>query len=204
MKDFISWLLTPYYGSNRLSRWLRHRIEKVSVRQIIGVPLAGATFFAAVIMPQAADLSSAIEVVRETQVTIVEVVPTQAKLQWPLVRFGLSQVFHAGHLGVDLTAPLGTPLYPIAAGIVAWVHQEPWGYGKHLLISHEDNIKSLYAHLSTISVKEGDAVTRETSIGTIGATGWATGNHLHLEIYQNELPINPLEALPALPAAPAL
>lgn len=199
MKHLILKLIRPHYGSNRISRFLRRKIENISIRQAIGVPLAGATFFAAVIMPGTAELTSTWEVVQETQVTIVQVVPTEAKLQWPLSRFGLSQKFQAGHPGVDLTAPLGTILFPVAAGTVAWVHSDPWGYGKHLLIAHKDHIQSLYAHLSTILVKEGDTVTRDTQIGEVGSTGWATGNHLHLEIYDNDIPVNPAEVLPTLP-----
>jgi murein DD-endopeptidase MepM/ murein hydrolase activator NlpD len=198
MRDLVLKLVRPYYGSNRVSRFLRRHIERLSPRQVIGVPLAGMTFFAAVIMPGAGELTSAVEVARETQMTVVEVVPTQAKLQWPLNRFGLSQRFTSGHPGVDLTDPYGTSIYPVAAGNVVMVRQEPWGYGKHLVVTHEDDIKSLYAHLSTIEVREGDAVTRETKIGEIGSTGWATGNHLHLEIYQGNTPINPLEVLPTI------
>jgi murein DD-endopeptidase MepM/ murein hydrolase activator NlpD len=199
MKRLFTFLLRPYRGSNRVSLALRRRIKKLSVRQALGVPLAGVAFFAAVIVPGATDFASNLEVLKETQVTVVEVVPTQAKLQWPMSKFGLSQRFHAGHPGIDLTAPLGTSIFPIAEGVVEWANTDLWGYGKHVLIAHADNIKSLYAHLSYINVKVGDTITRDTQVGEVGSSGWATGNHLHLEIYQDATPVNPLEVLPALP-----
>lgn len=61
---------------------------------------------------------------------------------------------------------------------------------------HADGLASLYAHLSEINVKEGDRVDTRTVIGKMGRTGNATGDHLHLEVYKNGRPVNPISILP--------
>ena len=121
---------------------------------------------------------------------------TEVTFRYPLTSFEISQGFSWRHWGLDLTAPEGTPIYPVAKGKVMEVGQSAWGYGNYLLIDHQNGQRSLYAHLSKQESKIGDLVDKETTIGLIGHTGWATGNHLHLEIYENGLPLNPLEVLP--------
>lgn len=181
-----------------LSFWLRRTIEKLPFKQLLGVNLAGLAFVAGVVVPQATDLAGEWEVMTGTETTVVAVTPTQSRFRWPITTFGLSQRFRLGHPGVDLTAPKGTAVFPVADGWVAWVTNSLWGYGKHLLVQHDQGIQSLYAHLSSINVKQGDTVTKDTQLGAVGSTGWSTGNHLHLEFYQNGTPINPLEVLPEI------
>lgn len=168
------------------------------MRQVLGVNLAGLSFVAAVIVPQVDAITSQIEVMRETVETVVEVVPTTERFQWPMTRFGLTTRFSLGHPGIDLTAPKGTPVKPAAEGRVLWVQSSSFGYGKHLVVEHDKGAQSLYAHLSNVEVKEGQTVDKNTVVGEVGSTGWSTGNHLHLEIYQDGTPINPLEVLPAI------
>ena len=181
-----------------VSLWLRKIIEKLPFKQLLGVNLAGLAFVAAVVVPQATDIANNWEILSETETTVVAVTPTASRFRWPLTSFGLSQRFHLGHPGVDLTSPNGTPVFPVADGWVAWVTSSLWGYGKHLLVQHDKGIQSLYAHLSAINVKQGDTVTKDTQLGAVGSTGWSTGNHLHLEIYQDGNPVNPLDALPTI------
>lgn len=168
------------------------------MRQILGVNLASLAFVAAVVVPQVNAITSELEVMRETVETIVDVVPTTARFQWPLTRFGLTSRFTFGHPGIDLTAPKGTPVKPTAEGKVLWVQNYPFGYGKHLLVEHDKGAQSLYAHLSKVDVKGGQTVDKNTVMGEVGSTGWSTGNHLHLEIYQDGTPVNPLEVLPTI------
>ncbi len=198
MKQLLSWLVSSYHGSNRLSLWLRTKIEHLPVRALVGAHLAGAAFFSAVVIPQASDLASNIEVLQKTQETYVQIVTSEDKFQWPLPSFGISQYFSFVHPGLDLTAPIGTPVKPVSDGWVAWTNTLSWGYGKHLLIESDKGIKSLYAHLSEVEVKPGDTVTKDTEIGKVGVSGWTTGSHLHLEVYQDDTPVNPQEVLPAL------
>lgn len=196
----IPFLTTSIRGSNRLSYWLRKKIESLPVRQLLGVNLAGAAFFSVVVLPGVRDVNSDLRLIADTKVTQVITVASNVsgEFQWPLTTFGVSQYFSGFHPGDDLTAPYGTPVHPIADGWVVWTNSIPWGYGNHILLAHDKNVKSLYAHLSEIEVKPGQTVTKNTEIGKIGATGWATGNHLHLEVYENGINVDPFEVLPDL------
>ncbi len=198
MKRLFRWLLSTRYGSNNVSYILRKKLEHISIREVIGVNLAGVAFFGAVILPQTQDLVSSTEVFFDTQKTVVNMVISEAKFRWPLAEFGISQYFSGFHGGVDLTDPQGTPVYPIAEGTVTTVESLPWGYGKHVIIKNSDSMQSTYAHLSEVDVTVGQKVTKNTEIGEVGATGWATGNHLHLEIHMNGASVNPLEILPEI------
>ena len=184
--------------SNRLSLEIRKRIEKLHFRQLVGVHLAGLAFAVAVVIPQTSAAWSAWEVTRDAPMVTISDGPTESDTQWPLTAFGVSQNFHVGHPGMDLTAPFGTPVYPIAAGTVEWIQSLSYGYGNHVFIKNNDQLQSLYAHFSKILVTPGQAVTKTTQIGLVGATGWATGNHVHLEVYQNGVAINPEDVLPEI------
>lgn len=97
------------------------------------------------------------------------------------------------HKGVDHTAPTGTPIYASADGIVTFASYRPNGYGKYVTINHEvDNLSSLYAHMHTITVKEGEYVVRGQQIGTVGSTGLSLGPHLHYEVHVNGQHVSPI------------
>ena len=89
----------------------------------------------------------------------------------------------AGHNGIDIGAPIGTPVYATAAGTVVSVGFNNRSYGKWIVIKHNDGYYSLYGHLSVQNVSNGQSVTRGQRIGAIGSTGFATGPHLHFTIY---------------------
>jgi len=84
------------------------------------------------------------------------------------------------HEGVDYGAPIGTPVHVVGDGVVAFAGQQN-GYGNVIQVQHSDNRMTVYAHLSRIDVKRGEHVTQGEHIGDVGATGWATGPHLHFE-----------------------
>ena len=89
----------------------------------------------------------------------------------------------SGHNGMDFSAPKGTRINAIKGGKVTKVENNennPRGYGKYVEITHDDGTHSLYAHQSKINVYEGERVEAGEKIGEVGATGKATGNHLHL------------------------
>ena len=93
-----------------------------------------------------------------------------------------------GHRGVDITAPYGTPIYAADAGtvIAAQWHNHPtmsWGY--YVEIDHGNGYKTLYGHMSSIAVSQGQAVTQGQVIGYVGSTGNSTGNHCHFEMSYN-------------------
>ena len=123
-------------------------------------------------------------------------VMAEAKFRWPLSQFGISQQYTGGHPGIDLTDPAGTAIYPITDGVVTTVSSLVWGYGKHIIIAHSPSLVSVYAHLSDVDIRVGQQVTKKTEIGSVGNTGWATGNHLHLEIHLDGASVNPMEVLP--------
>lgn len=117
--------------------------------------------------------------------------------------FGNRRIFNqrvpAGHSGTDYAAPKGTPVYAIASGTVALVHQDMFLSGKTVLINHNYGLFSAYSHLSEISVKEGQRVTPKTVIGKIGATGRATGPHLHFTFTWFTTRVDPEQVFQAFP-----
>ena len=183
--------------SNPISFWVRRRLDSLDLKQVLGVNLAGLAFAVGVVLPQTSEAVSAWEVTHDVpEVTIVG--PAESVTRWPLASFGYSQGFSYGHPGADLTAPFGSTVYPIAAGTVEWTQSQSFGYGNHLFIKHNEHLQSLYAHFSALDVLPGDTVEKTTKIGEVGHTGWATGNHVHLEVYLDGVPINPREVLPAI------
>lgn len=89
-----------------------------------------------------------------------------------------------GYNGVDLAAPVGTPLLASAAGEVIVAKQGGWngGYGSYVVIKHDNGTQTLYAHASSVAVGVGQYVSQGDIIGALGATGKATGPHVHFEI----------------------
>jgi murein DD-endopeptidase MepM/ murein hydrolase activator NlpD len=89
-----------------------------------------------------------------------------------------------GYNGVDLAAPVGTPLLASAAGEVIIAKQGGWngGYGSYVVIKHDNGTQTLYAHASSVGVGVGQYVGQGDIIGALGASGKATGPHVHFEI----------------------
>lgn len=108
---------------------------------------------------------------------------------------GISSFFNRMHHGIDIRAPIGTPIMAMHAGVVKTVAYEAGGYGRYVVIEHEEQgsiVTALYAHLKEATVKEGDEVDAATKIGLVGMTGRTTGPHLHFEISQDTGLIDPL------------
>ena len=101
----------------------------------------------------------------------------------------------AFHRGVDLRGNIGAAVMAAMDGTVSVV-SENWLYGKYIIISHGNGYKTLYAHLNSTSVRQGDRVIRGRKIGEVGNTGYSTGPHLHFGIYdKNGKVVNPLDLL---------
>jgi murein DD-endopeptidase MepM/ murein hydrolase activator NlpD len=120
-------------------------------------------------------------------------------LQWPVVGpvtspFGwrIHPIFHVRkfHTGIDIGVGYGTPIHAADGGRVIYA---TWmtGYGNTTIIDHGSGISTLYAHQSSILISSG-SVTKGQVIGYVGATGYATGPHLHFEVRINGNPVNPL------------
>ncbi len=110
-------------------------------------------------------------------------------------RFGVTR-YHNGkptgsyHRGLDLRSPMGTPVKATAPGIVR-ISQMYRLHGGTIGIDHGQGVTSLYLHMSKLAVGEGTQVRQGDIVGFVGATGFATGPHLHWQISVNGVPINP-------------
>lgn len=105
----------------------------------------------------------------------------------------LTQNFHPGHNGLDFGVIVGTPVEATMNGKVTYAGWNNQGYGNLVIVENGD-YKTYYAHLSSIPVSAGDSVAAGTTIGLSGNTGNSTGPHLHYEIRQNNVPIDPTSA----------
>ncbi|WP_264327087.1 peptidoglycan DD-metalloendopeptidase family protein [Romeriopsis navalis] len=88
------------------------------------------------------------------------------------------------HRGIDIAAPVGTPIVASAAGRVSYARWNNGGYGYLVELEHEDGTMTRYAHNSRILVKEGQEVAQGQQISAMGSTGFSTGPHLHFEIHK--------------------
>lgn len=86
------------------------------------------------------------------------------------------------HKGIDMAAPAGTKVMACKGGTVQYVGKNDYVYGNYVIIKHDGDITSKYAHLSDIQITTGQTVSKGTVIGKVGSTGLATGPHLHFEI----------------------
>lgn len=103
-------------------------------------------------------------------------------------RYGLRE--EGIHDGLDICAPTGTTIRAAGAGLVTCAEYKA-GYGYLIVIGHENNIETYYAHCSSIYVSKGDIVYQGQEIGEVGSTGNSTGPHLHFEIRENGVTLDP-------------
>jgi murein DD-endopeptidase MepM/ murein hydrolase activator NlpD len=99
------------------------------------------------------------------------------------------------HTGIDIPAPAGTGVAAAAPGRVAYAGWLAGGWGLLVAIAHRDGTRTLYAHLSRIEVHVGELVQAGWQVGRVGATGDATGPHLHFEVRVRGAAVDPLPAL---------
>ena len=111
--------------------------------------------------------------------------------------------YDAAHRGIDYSAPSGTNVRSVAAGVVQFAGWQR-GYGNVVEVRHNDRHSTLYAHLRSFGggVVNGARVAQGDVVGQVGSTGWATGPHLHFEVKIRGNQVNPLTA--ELPAAEPL
>jgi murein DD-endopeptidase MepM/ murein hydrolase activator NlpD len=101
---------------------------------------------------------------------------------------------HHFHSGVDLAAPLDTPVYAASSGLVS-LRREPGGYGLYILVTRDPQLSTLYGHLDWPLVQAGDVVAAGQAIALMGSTGNSTGPHLHFEVRIAGVPVDPLPLL---------
>lgn len=120
--------------------------------------------------------------------------------KWPLKRIEITSPFgkrgRVSHDGVDLRAPRGTKVFASKPGTVLYSQSRVRGYGKLVILRHDDGFFTLYGHNSKLLVRSGDRVRAGQPIALSGSTGRSTGPHLHFEIRRGTLALNPVSYLP--------
>lgn len=178
---------------SKFSRIFRHIFENQKINKFLGINLA-AIFISSSLFQFPLNLSS------KEEDTLLSEIPinlnTKHGVQYPVKKIAVTQGYKLFHPGIDLDGITGDPIYPIMAGKVEAIDHSKYAYGNAVLINHGNDLMSLYAHLSETEVSENQEVTIETEIGKMGATGRASGDHLHLEIRDHGTPINPYSILP--------
>jgi peptidoglycan hydrolase-like protein with peptidoglycan-binding domain len=119
-------------------------------------------------------------------------------LAWPF-RGPLGSLFgprgDGFHAGIDVVAAAGAPVVAAAPGRVVWAGYRAGGWGLLVTIAHGDGVRTMYAHLSRVTVRVGERVGVGARVGRVGATGDATGPHLHFEVRLRGAAVDPLPAL---------
>ncbi len=124
-------------------------------------------------------------------------------ITWPLSGI-ITAVFHDPtypfryifeHSGMDIAVPKGTAVEAAAPGIVAWARTGR-DYGNYVMIIHANGLATLYAHMSRLDVVQDQYVARGDVIGLSGNTGFSTGPHLHFEVREDGIPVDPFKYLP--------
>lgn len=96
------------------------------------------------------------------------------------------------HAGLDFTAPIGTPIYAAADGVIKDAGFNTGGYGNRVVVNHGFGYETLYAHMVRIKARVGTRVKRGEVIGYVGTSGKSTGPHLHYEVHKNGTPLDPI------------
>lgn len=113
---------------------------------------------------------------------------------WPTWGY-LTQSYSYGHRALDIAAPAGSPVTASDRGVVLRAGWNNQGYGTFVIVDHNIDYLTLYAHLDSIFVSEGEIVAQGQVLGTVGSTGNSTGPHLHFELRDYGRLTNPLEYL---------
>ncbi|MDH3659853.1 MAG: M23 family metallopeptidase [Alphaproteobacteria bacterium] len=127
---------------------------------------------------------------------------------WPVLGpvsgvFGSQRILNgkpkSPHRGVDVAAPEGTPVGAMMDGVVTVAADDMYYTGGTVMVDHGHGIQSLYAHLSAVEVDVGQTLAKGEQLGRIGATGRATGPHLHLSLYWFMTALDPALVLGPMP-----
>lgn len=175
-------------------RFFRHIFEHKTIKKIFGANIAfmlvATSFIPTNVLGNSAEVETVI--IDENQMPLT----TQKAIQNPVEPMKITQGFKFYHPGLDLDGITGDTIKPIKNGVVVNVSHSPFAYGNSVIIDHGNNLTSLYAHLSKIDVVEDQRIDTNTKIGEMGATGRSFGDHLHLEVRDHGIPVNPLTILP--------
>lgn len=179
---------------NKVSRYFRHIFEHKNIKKVLGINLA-VIAISTTFVPKTTNY----QVVEAKENIIIEdstVLTTEIKIRYPVENIKISQGYKLYHPGIDFDGITGDLIYPIMAGKVQNIQFSKYSYGNAVLIDHGQGLSSLYAHLSKIIVDKDQFVNTREPIGEMGQTGRSSGDHLHLEVRENGISINPLSVLP--------
>jgi murein DD-endopeptidase MepM/ murein hydrolase activator NlpD len=138
-------------------------------------------------------------------VTAPAAAASRGLLRWPLdgtpIVVGSPFGARAGrvHEGIDLPAPVGTPVYAAADGRVVYAGDGIRGYGNLVVVDHPGGLVTVYAHNAALLVTAGQVVRAGDRVALVGQSGHATGPHLHFEVRQGQIPRDPMTYLPGAP-----
>lgn len=145
------------------------------------------------------EITQKVEIHNPATGEVIDTVDTTAV--WPTkgvitLEFGESDLpYQPLHTGIDIASSngkVGNPVTAFMPGKVTYAGEIFWGFGKHIIIDHGNNITTVYAHLDKIFVAKGQEIkTTNLVIGNMGSTGWSTGPHLHFETRVYGIPVNP-------------
>ncbi len=108
-------------------------------------------------------------------------------LAWPAPGGRISQYYHYGHYGLDIDGDTGDAIVAAGAGTVTFAGWKNNGGGYQVWISHGSGLYTTYNHMSSVAVGAGQSVSRGQRVGRMGATGYATGSHLHFEVWKGPI-----------------
>jgi murein DD-endopeptidase MepM/ murein hydrolase activator NlpD len=184
------------------ARWARNRLvnsrnQLTSARQtkqhaLDNVRESKAAYLREVVHLQAAQAAIA-QQIRAAGTTMAGA-PTPSGFVWPIsgvITSGFGMRWGSLHPGIDIAAPIGTPIHAAAAGTVIYAGWEG-GYGNFTMVDVGGGIVTCYGHQSAIAVSSGQSVGQGEIIGYVGSTGFSTGPHLHFEIRVNGTPVDPM------------
>lgn len=124
----------------------------------------------------------------------------QGDYRWPLAAGIVSSEFgrrwNRPHEGLDIAADEGEPVYASAAGEVLYANNRMRGYGNVVILRHDAQVTTLYAHNQSLKVRLGEKVEQGQVIALLGSTGRSTGPHIHFEIRRSQTALNPRKVLP--------
>lgn len=180
-------------AGNKASRAIRVILDRFNIKSLLGRNIAFAALTTSLLMPSGTSFAQAeiYEPVEANILTVEQKLTTEVVNRYPFDKPKFNQGFSFFHPGLDLGGPLGEPVYPIENGEVELVEASRFGYGNSVIVTHKNGLKSRYAHLQKITVKEGAELTTKSQIGTLGSTGHSTGPHVHLEVYKNDKAVDP-------------
>ncbi|KQL46618.1 metalloendopeptidase [Brevibacillus choshinensis] len=175
---------------NPLLKWLS---DNLYVGQVVYVPIIGDRPLQAEDLQQKRNTSQAAS--RQVIGRVRE------RMEWPVkgatITSGFGVRWGKAHKGVDLwnESEAKAPIYAAKSGVVVEAGANRSGYGRMVVLDHGDGLQTFYAHMRSIIVAPGQSVGAGDMLGFMGQTGDSTGYHLHFEVRQDDVPINPLPYL---------